>query len=197
MRRLSIRLLNVAGRILPPSRRAWARDMRAEIDFIESDFAALNWAVGCVLASVRERGADMLQTDGQISRWVLVLEWLTCFVPLTLIWGVAVVYMTSRGSAPPDVLVPTLAATLGPVALIVSLVATLSAGRARVARFASLLAIGFLIVAVLQLVPVGMSGRIGLQWFQFKASLFVLFTLLPLAGCLHLNHLSRQSATAP
>jgi hypothetical protein len=196
-RRVAMVLLQAAARILPPTRSEWARDMRAELDHVESDGAALSWAIGCVWASLWERANAMLNSNGQISKWVLALEWLVCFAPLTLLWGVAVSFIVSRENIPLETIVQTSVATLAPIALIVSMAATFAGSSARFTRFARPLAIGFALVSILQLVNAATDGRLNLQWFEINSSLFVLFGLLPLFGCLHLVHLSRApSATA-
>ena len=139
----------------------------------------------------------MLNSNGQISKWVLALEWLVCFAPLTLLWGVAVSFIVSRENIPLETIVQTSVATLAPIALIVSMAATFAGSSARFTKFARPLAIGFALVSILQLVNAATDGRLNLQWFEINSSLFVLFGLLPLFGCLHLVHLSRApSATA-
>lgn len=111
------------------------------------------------------------------------------FVPLTLIWCVAVWYITSRENVPLDVIVATATGTLGPIALITSMAAAWTGWNPRFSGIARVLAVAFAVTSVLQLVNAGASGRLNLQWFQFDLSVFVLFSLLPLLGCLHLTHL--------
>ena len=55
LRRLASALLAHAARTLPRRRASWAEAIEAEAQHIESDAAALRWAVGCVFASYRER----------------------------------------------------------------------------------------------------------------------------------------------
>lgn len=54
-RRIAHILAGHAARRLPETRAAWGDPMRAEVDAIESDLAALNWAAGCLLATYGER----------------------------------------------------------------------------------------------------------------------------------------------
>lgn len=54
-RRIAVLLSGYAGRILPRTRDPWAEAMRHEIANIDSDWGALTWAAGCVLASCVER----------------------------------------------------------------------------------------------------------------------------------------------
>jgi hypothetical protein len=73
VRRLALAVTEHAMRVLPPDRSSWARAMRQEIDHIDSDRSALRWAVGCLLASYRERvrAMDPLQTP--LARSILAL----------------------------------------------------------------------------------------------------------------------------
>lgn len=194
-RRLAERLLWLARRMLPAARRAWACDMRAELDHVAADDAALRWALGCVLAGAMER-MNMLNANGSISRWVLSLEWLMCFTPLTLIWIAAVHASVGREHVPMEVIVATAFGTLGPVALIVSLAATLRRSLGRSSLIAAWLVAAFASSATLQLVNAAASGRLRLQWFQIDLSVFVLLSVLPLLGSLHLLHLARQRSSA-
>jgi hypothetical protein len=54
-RRIAVLLSGYAARILPHTREPWAEAMRHEIANIDSDWGALTWAAGCVLASCVER----------------------------------------------------------------------------------------------------------------------------------------------
>jgi hypothetical protein len=51
-RRLAAKLCRHAAAVLPDAS-PWAQAMRRELDFIADDRAALDWALGCVLASYR------------------------------------------------------------------------------------------------------------------------------------------------
>lgn len=57
-RRLAVKLMQHAARILPGARSPWADAMRRELDYIGDDPAAVRWALGCILASYRARLAD-------------------------------------------------------------------------------------------------------------------------------------------
>jgi hypothetical protein len=54
-RRFAFALMTHAADILPPARSAWADAMKQELHHIDSDFDAVTWAAGCVLASYVER----------------------------------------------------------------------------------------------------------------------------------------------
>lgn len=57
-RRLAVKLMQHAARVLPGARSPWADAMRRELDYIGDDPAALRWALGCIVASYRARLAD-------------------------------------------------------------------------------------------------------------------------------------------
>jgi hypothetical protein len=52
-----------AGRMLPDRRAEWAEAMARELDQVEDDGAALQWAAGCVLASYQERIRSMISVN--------------------------------------------------------------------------------------------------------------------------------------
>jgi hypothetical protein len=193
LRRSAERVLAIASYLLPPSQRAWARDMSAELDHVESDAVAFRWAIGCVWASSKERVASMFKLNGPISRPVLVLEWLMCFVPLTLIWFYAVRYIVNFG-ATADIIVATAFGTLGPIALGCALLATLSKSQRSFYQLTKFLAAAFALMVVLQITNAGASDKLNLAWFKYDLSVFVLLSLLPLAGTLHLLSLSRSAS---
>jgi hypothetical protein len=85
-RRLAHSLLRTVYPLLPASRRDWAAAMRAEIDSLQDDGAALQWAIGCLIAGSKERIRTLLGDNLKIPRWILVPEMLLCFLPLTVAW---------------------------------------------------------------------------------------------------------------
>jgi flagellar motor component MotA len=58
-RRIAHILAGHAAQRLPSQRAAWGDPMRAEVDAIENDLAALQWAAGCLLATYGERITPM------------------------------------------------------------------------------------------------------------------------------------------
>ena len=186
----------LASSILPPARRGWGEAMRAELYYAKSGAAALSWAFGCVLASMKERVQTMLSSNGRISRWVLIVEWFVCFVPLTIMWGVAVSYVVRHHHVPTEVLGVAAIGTLGPVALATSILATLSGFQRNMRTLVQALAVGFAVNVVLQLADAVAAGGLHLQWYAFDGSVFVLLALLPLAGSLHLVQILRSSESS-
>jgi hypothetical protein len=54
-RRVAGRLAAHAQRVMPAHRSDWARALRSELEYLDSDAAALRWAAGAVVASYLER----------------------------------------------------------------------------------------------------------------------------------------------
>jgi hypothetical protein len=165
--------------------------MRTELEYAESEALALTWAMGCVSASFQERVNVMLSSTARISRPVLVLEWLMCFGPLTLLWAVAVTLIVGHGPTV-EIVVPTLFGTLGPVGLGFALNATFS--KSHGPRWLPLA----LVAASVALVALQLGNAVGsgmrTQWFESDLQVFVLLSVLPLVGALHLMQLSTRAA---
>jgi hypothetical protein len=66
-RRIALKIVGHASRMLPGARSDWADAMRREIDYIEDDGAALRWAAGCVTASYGARLAALPRPRWQVS----------------------------------------------------------------------------------------------------------------------------------
>lgn len=196
-RRAAEHLMTLASSILPDARRDWGSAMRAELDYAKSDAAALSWAFGCVLAGMNERVHTMMIANGRISRWILIVEWLACFGPLTLLWCFAVANAFSP-DAPSVVLVVAAAGAIGPLALAISMLTTLTGAQRGLLPVAQGLAVLFAIAVLLRLADALANGGLRLQWFESNGSVFVLLALLPLAGSLHLVHiLGSRPSNAP
>jgi hypothetical protein len=86
LQRLTLALMQLAILLLPSTRADWARAMCAELDRIGTGRDAFAWALGCVLAGLKERMDVMITAPPKISRWILAPEMLLCFIPLTIGW---------------------------------------------------------------------------------------------------------------
>ena len=73
LRRIALAIIGYAMRVVPPDRSSWARGMRQEIDYIDSDRPALGWAVGCLFAACRERLRAIDPRRTPVARSVLAL----------------------------------------------------------------------------------------------------------------------------
>jgi hypothetical protein len=184
-RHLAVLLAAHAEKALPPCRADWAKAMRNEIHHISGNGAALIWALGCVFASYRERVRAMIDTNPRISRWVLVLEMLCCFIPLTLLC-LAIVENLGRMPGSTGILALTVAAT-GPIGLIVAFKVVVL-NRPSLTRFATaalcILAAWTGLAYSLHILAGGQPAH---AWREF-----VLIALLPALGIFHLVYLARR-----
>jgi hypothetical protein len=209
-----------AARILPPERREWSQAMIAEVDHLPSAGAAMRWAIGCVFAGYIERTRSMIGTAGHVSRWVLSLEMLLCFAPLTIAWldgifGVSgIVRPNAHLARGPSFSVPgvtlivlvmigrTILTSLGPISLIAAF-RQLALGRSictewlRVAMVAAPILYGLLEVYI-------RFSYGGSAAFLFSAadiahfwSGMLLTTVLPSIGAAHLLRLGPPTSPAP
>jgi hypothetical protein len=107
------------------------------------------------------------------------------------LWVVAL-SVIGRHGATVEIVVPTLFGTLGPIGLCVTLYATFS--KPRGPRWLELA----LVAASVTLVALQLGNAVGfgrhMQWFASDLQVFVLLSLLPLVGALHLMQLSRRAA---
>jgi hypothetical protein len=119
--RLALGLTAHAAKILPPERREWSQAMLNEVDYLPSAGGAIRWALGCIFAGYIDRMNTMNRSLRNISPWVLCLEMLICFVPVTLFFA-AVISSSMRGAwSPRDALLYASAALIGPVGLAVAI----------------------------------------------------------------------------
>jgi hypothetical protein len=183
--RLVTFLLKHAAHVLPQERRHWADAMRAEAEHADHE---LSWAAGCVLASYKMRSNSIMNKNIlPVSPWILAMEALVGFGPLTLLWVVAIVFLVSRGTTD-GVAVGTLLATLAPVALVAAIRSLFSGKPSRQLFMA--LAIGFAVLGLLQCVSMAFDSRGSFAWFRYDWQLIVLFSVLPCAACLHFSQVS-------
>lgn len=63
----------------------WAHAMRAELEHIDPN-ERTSWSFGCLIAAIKQRIVSMQNGTLRVSRSVLFLELIVCFLPLTLVW---------------------------------------------------------------------------------------------------------------
>lgn len=181
-RKAAIWLAHQSRRALPAHRAEWADAMRNELQYISSDFAALQWALGVLFASCLERIRVMNAESFRLPRWLLSLEMLLCFVPLTFFAAVLVVVLV-RGLMPPGFAFLNLsAAAVGPVGLAVAF-RMIVLGRIALGK-GTIFALGLLAawtVVAFSSLPIRGNGPIGEWWREY-----ILIALLPAAGAAHL-----------
>jgi len=93
--------------------------MISEVDHLPSAGAAIRWAMGCIITGYIER-IRMSRSLRHLSRWVLSLEMLLCFVPVT--WLFAAVISSSIRAMPslPTALLFVSATLVGPLGLVIA-----------------------------------------------------------------------------
>lgn len=178
-----------AGAVLLPHRPDWAKAMASEVDHLSSDSAAFHWAIGCLIASYRERIKITLTRNLYVSRWLMSLEMLVCFVPLTWL-GTTVLYVYATGNLPTqEAFLNLSAAAIGPIGLAAALWAIVfkrSAFGNGVILTLCILA-GWTVLSFSALALGGM-GTIS-NWREF-----FLIVLLPSIGTAHLIYVGHRAA---
>lgn len=81
--------MRLAASLLGKDGSEWLQAMYAELDHVPAN-ERLVWSLGCVMAALKRRFQSMRTGNLQISRGVLLLELLMCFLPITLGWWDAV-----------------------------------------------------------------------------------------------------------
>ena len=182
-------LVKHAARISPPERAEWAQAMINELDYLSPDMSALGWALGCIWVCYSERIRAMIRSLKSLPRWVLVLEMLVCFLPLTLLFSAVVQRGLHGGFTPPEALLYGSATILGPLGLAAAFrsIFTQSASMSRAAIVAlCLLAAWTLAAYSTQILTFGQS-HLSDWWREF-----VLISVLPVLAVLHVVLLNSQ-----
>jgi hypothetical protein len=82
-------LLRLARRLMPPGREDWFDAMRAESHYLDGA-ERVRWAFGCFITAIKQRFAPMETGNFRVARWVMFVETLGAFGPLTLVlWEIA------------------------------------------------------------------------------------------------------------
>jgi hypothetical protein len=181
--KIAVWLAGHAANVLPRSRSDWASAMRNEVHHISGNQPALSWALGCVFASYQERIRTMMGWDPRISRWVLVLEMLCCFTPLTFLC-LAVLGNLDRMPGKDGVIALTVAAA-GPIGLMVAFrIVVLNRPSLTKLAMTALAIMAAWTVLIYSLHLVTESGVTRHWWEAWRE--FLLIALLPAFGIVHL-----------
>lgn len=202
-------LLAAARRILPAGRREWGDAMQAELAHL-SGFAATSWALGCMLAAIREGFMSKRIGPLHVSRAVLLIETLGSFGSLTVGWlvilfapsGVARLnaerienYTSFPGGtfALVMLLLCALVASIGPIGLVLGVRRVIDQ-RASFSRVLGWVMVGALLAY--GALGVGVKLLAGPDAFGFAWYEALLLFLLPAAVLTHLMYLGRNSQAA-
>lgn len=118
-RRIASALVTHAAHILPLQRREWSSAMISEVDHLPSAGAAIRWAMGCIITGYIER-IRMSRSMRHVSRWVLSLEMLLCFVPVTWLFAAVISSSIRVMPSPPTALLFVSATLVGPIGLLMA-----------------------------------------------------------------------------
>jgi hypothetical protein len=178
-----------AAKVLPPERGEWSNAMVSEVSHLSSAGAAIRWSIGCIFAAYIERIRTMARPIGHLSPWVLGLEMLICFVPVTFLF-VAVALSSLRGIWPgPTLLLYASATLIGPIGLFMSVRVVFfrqNAGRSMSAALCVLAAWSSLLYLSL---AVGNHNSRTSDWWQ----ILVLVAILPAVGTAHLTIMAAEA----
>jgi hypothetical protein len=188
--RIANRLVRHAARVLPPKREHWANAMAAELAHIPDGSAALQWALGCVLASYSERIKHMTTVKPGLSREVLCVEMFCFFV--TPVLGFIDVLTPPYYAPLGDTIFILSYALLGPVGLalafktvVLNRPALPNVGTWILGFLAAWALVGSLIYSIVR------NGTMDLEWGRAYA----LIALFPAFAAAHLIYLSSRSRT--
>jgi hypothetical protein len=198
--------LRLAEWLLREQRAEWMCAMRAELPYLSNEHECLRWAFGCLVAAIKQRFAPMDIGTFRISRWVMLIETLGCFLPLTIGWldlnfGPSGIirhtpeiierfYLPAAGGAfiVSMLFAGAVVSVLGPLGLLLGLRYVL------VGRGIRNRAVGVTLIAIpVALYVLGTIAGILLGPEDFKVSFdaALLFGILPVAGIAHLMHLAK------
>lgn len=80
-------LLECVLKIMPENRSVWGQAMKVEIQNQTDDIQALKWALGCLKTSTMERIKTMKTGTLRVSKTVLSLEVVCCFIPVSFVFA--------------------------------------------------------------------------------------------------------------
>jgi hypothetical protein len=202
----------LAGRLTPPAQREWAAAMRAELSYLPAT-ARLRWAFGTLIAAIKLRFQPMQTGTFRINRWIMLIEVLGCFGPALLAWWeftfgpsglvrlnaeiIDKVYLAPTGGAYVLGFWIGYAVTglVAPLGLLLGLRYVLS-GRGLENRTLGIVLIAAPALLALAAFVVGLLVKSTGGWGT-GLQIFMLCTVLPIAGVLHLMYLAKPAGTAP
>jgi len=130
----------------------------------------------------------MNRANLRIAKWLLAIEALVCFAPLTLLWLAAILNIT-HFLGEPGILLATALATIAPLALLLAL-RHIAIGRPLHHRTQIGLAMAFGAVGLLQVTAMHAAQGPKIFWFHGEWGIVLLCSILPALCCLHLSLLA-------
>jgi len=192
--RVAFALVSHAASVLPAERREWSQAMVVELDHLPSAGAAMRWALGCIFAGYIERMRTMIGSLTSLPRWILALEMLLCFLPLTLLFTAVALTGAQGRFTLESYLLYCSGSVLGPIGLAASCrLVFFKPGRMSRTTIAALclLAAWTFATYYLQILTFGQSHLA--DWWRE----FVLIAVLPVFAVLHLVSINSQRRDSP
>ena len=187
-------IANHAITVSTDERAEWIRAMTREMEHLPPGVSTVGWALSCMSISYSERIRIMIRSLKALPRWILVLEMLLFFLPLTLLCA-AVVRSGSQGGFSPQILLLYFSGTvLGPLGLLAAF-ATLFLKRDGLSP-ATIAALGLLTVwnVAAYTAQIFSAEQVHLaQWWRE----FVLIAILPTLAVLHLVSINSSLRASP
>jgi hypothetical protein len=180
--------------------------MRAELPYLSNEHERLRWAFGCLVAAIKQRFAPMDTGTFRISRWVMLIETLGCFVPLTIGWldlnfGPSGIirhtpeiierfYLSAPGGAfiVSMLFAGAVVSVLGPIGLWLGL-RYVFVGRGIRNRTVGITLIG--VPIALNVLGTIAGFLVGPEDFKVSFEVTLLFVILPVVGIAHLMYLAK------
>jgi hypothetical protein len=162
--------------------------MFSEVDHLPNAGAAIHWAVGCLIAGYIER-IRMSSSMKHLSRWVLSLEMLLCFVPVTCLFEAVMSSSVRTMPSLPSALLFASATLVGPIGLGLSVKAVVfrrALGRMTVTALCALALWTFASYLALSLRD---PGAMSSDWRDI-----VLIAVLPGLAAAHLAFMASEKA---
>ena len=203
----------LAGRLTPRAQREWAAAMRSELSYLPAS-ARLRWAFGTLIAAIKLRFFPMQTGTFRINRWIMLVEVLGCFGPALLAWweftfgpsGVVRLnaevidkyFMSTPGGGYILGLMIgfSVSGLVAPIGLFLGL-RYVMLGRGLNSRALGMTLIAAPAMLSLVAVIIGLFDT-GTDGWGTGLQIFVLCTVLPVAGILHLMYLAKPGTpTAP
>jgi hypothetical protein len=214
MSHVALLLFRLAAKIMPRERAEWLEAMRAELPHMPRH-AALAWSAGCVITAIQQRLIPMKVGTLRIPGWVMFIEAIGAFGPLTMSWyavaldqpGVLLYSWKTMGThylpfpGGPYVITMLLTSVvvglLGPIGLFFGLRYVVT-GRGIASR---MLGYSLVLVPLLYVFVGTIAGYlVGPADFEVRWSHvvgFFGFILVPMACVLHLMYLERREPAQP
>jgi hypothetical protein len=214
MNHVAFLLFRLAAKIMPRERAEWLEAMRAELPHMPGH-VALSWSAGCVITAIKQRLVPMKVGTLRIPGWVMFVEAIGAFAPLTASWyavaldqpgvlhyswrTISTHYLPFPGG--PYVIAMLYAAVvvglLGPIGLFFGLRYVVT-GRGIASRMLGYSLVILPLLSVLVGIIAGYfvgPADFGVEWSHIVG--FFGFILIPMACVLHLMYLERRESAQP